>query len=95
MKRFVNDETGFLAWKQQHPNGFVVNSEPVPKADYIVLHRTSCGKLKTPPTPGGGWTTTYIKTCGEDRQALEEAIKRETTEYPSACKLCHPRSARL
>jgi hypothetical protein len=91
--RFIDDDAAYLNWKAAHPHGFVVNSEPHPKGDYIKLHRATCQTLKTPPKAGGGWTTTYIKTCDLDVNNLEAYFQRETSQLPTPCKLCNPKSA--
>lgn len=59
---FYNDDRGYLAWRQRHPSGYVVNvdeSEPTGTR----LHRTSCSYLQRPIDEGLNLTGAYPKVC--------------------------------
>ena len=68
MIQFVDDEDGYLRWLDDHPEGFVVNSDRVPTAKYLVLHHSGCYSIsRISRHPFGNYTTTsYIKTCSDD-----------------------------
>jgi hypothetical protein len=40
VQEFQDDDAGYLAWVQQHPDGFVLNTERRPSPNYLILHRT-------------------------------------------------------
>jgi hypothetical protein len=45
MQHFVNDDTGYMLWLAQHPNGFVINTYSAPSAAYLKLHLASCPSI--------------------------------------------------
>ena len=71
MLQFVDDEGGYLQWLDDHPEGFVANSDRVPTAEYLVLHRSSCYSISRHPF-GNYTTTSYIKTCSDDVTELRQ-----------------------
>jgi hypothetical protein len=48
VRRFVDDEAGYLAWLAGHPSGFILNLLRSEGAGALMLHRTTC------PTISGG-----------------------------------------
>lgn len=90
MKRFVNDDAGYLAWLADHPGGFVLNTFPHVSSSYLVLHRAACRTINRSLTGGRTWTDQYGKACSEDRLELAAWALRETGKTVSACGSCLP-----
>jgi hypothetical protein len=68
---FLDDDAGFIRWRDTHPGGFVVNHEPQPKPTYLKVHRATCRTLNgTHPAHGDNWTSGYGKTCSDDMNEL-------------------------
>jgi hypothetical protein len=87
MRRFVDDDDGYLEWVVAHPDGFVINVERSPRTAYTVLHRASCRTISGDPARGAQWTHDYIKVCG-DRTELEEFASRDVGGPAQPCGLC-------
>lgn len=71
MKKFIDDDRGYLDWIAQHPEGFVLNTYRTPSLDYLLLHRTNCRTITNLPANGSRWTADYIKICGEIGGAVQ------------------------
>ena len=41
VEHFKDNDSGFLGWLQDNPDGFFINAERRPKSHYLVLHRAS------------------------------------------------------
>ena len=91
-RTFLDDDAAYLAWRDAHPSGFIINHDRSPSRAYIKLHRTLCQSLcGDPPTgPGSSWTTAYGKTCAESIADLTEWAKQRTGADPDPCGLCEP-----
>jgi hypothetical protein len=83
---FQDDETGFVNWRDGHPDGYIVNSERNPKPSYLVLHRATCRHL-TSPNPLR-WTKDYIKFCSLGRADLEDWARGDVGGEVSFCPTC-------
>jgi hypothetical protein len=83
---FRDDETGFVNWRDGHPDGYIVNSERNPRPSYLVLHRATCGHL-TSPKPLR-WTKDYIKFCSLGRTDLVEWAKVDVGGEVTLCPTC-------
>ena len=87
---FRNDDAAYRAWLSANPEGFVVNTEKVPTARYLKLHRPVCPHIKAwadrNPTSTG-----YIKACSRDLDELE-GWARAATEGGrlDPCPTCLP-----
>ncbi len=94
VQRFVDDDTLYRTWIDHNPSGFVLNTERVAKAGYLVLHRADClhitGYLRANPT-----STDYGKTCGTTVADLRRWASRETGGEPRACRACDPLDQRV
>jgi len=89
MRRFEDDDTGYLAWVQGHPDGFVVNCERRPSPAYLVLHRAECAHI-TRATQPGRWTADYIKVCAPKLAELEGWARTEVGGQLQPCHWCVP-----
>ena len=93
MRRFVNDDAGYLAWLPSHRAGFVLNTFPHVTASYLVLHRSLCRTINRPLAAGRNWTYQYGKSCSDDRAELEEWARRKTGKSVKPCGICIPGEA--
>ncbi len=87
MNLFMDDDGGYVAWLQQNPDGFVLNTERRPRAKYLRLHRADCHFITGRPSNGESWTTHYIKVCGR-RDELETWAMMETSGDVWSCPRC-------
>jgi hypothetical protein len=70
VRRFVDDDKGYLAWLAEHPGGYVVNLLRLGSSGPLMLHRATCSTIRGTPSRGSRWTADWIKLCG-DREQLE------------------------
>ncbi len=89
-ERFNDDDDGYLRWIETHPRGYVINTSPRPSADYVILHRASCGTITGTPSSGDSWTGIYMKVCDTDKQRLVGWSRASVGSEPQLCRLCHP-----
>jgi hypothetical protein len=94
MRTFRDDDAGYLAWVEAHPNGFVVNAYREPTPAYLKLHRATCGTISRRPARGYYWTGDYAKFCAEDRAELDEWAWQAVGGELSPCGLCRPEPGR-
>lgn len=87
---FVDDDAGYLGWLSDWPEGFVVNTARRPEANYVVLHRATCGTISSKPARGSQWTKDYIKICSADLGALQEWARQATGGELRPCGSCRP-----
>jgi hypothetical protein len=90
VRRFEDDDTGYLAWVEIHPRGFVVNSFRKPVPSYLVLHRATCGTITGAPARGKSWTREPIKVCSETRSDLDMWARDSAGGPLQSCGLCKP-----
>ena len=89
VQQFIDDDPGYLAWLEQNPHGFVVNSARTPSPAYLVLHWSGCSHINSPNRTN--WTTTgYIKTCSNDVRSLEQWAQVEIRGGLHHCAACKP-----
>lgn len=89
MKKFVDDDEGYLNWIHKNPAGFVVNSYRKPNSRYLILHHANCWTISSPKRIN--WTTTgYIKICSLDRMELEKWAQKEVGGSLWQCQICNP-----
>jgi hypothetical protein len=87
VRRFIDDDAGYLQWLAANPDGYVLNTHRKPTPDYLMLHRVGCSSIRGAPARGIRWTSGYIKICGE-RGELEAFARRSLGGDPQACRLC-------
>jgi hypothetical protein len=88
---FADDDDGYLRWVRRHPHGFVLNCERSPRADYIVLHRSTCNTISGTPARGDAWTKDYMKVGATDREGLVRWAESRTSAKPTLCGICFGR----
>jgi hypothetical protein len=87
---FREDESGYAAWLQRNPIGFVINSNPTPSPSYLKLHRATCYSIGGTPSRGRRWTVAYMKVCGNNVEELDRWAEREAGAHPDRCPHCLP-----
>ena len=85
---FCDDDKGYLQWVGTNPGGFVLNTSRKPMANYLILHRATCGTITGNPARGDRWTKDYIKIGAIDRADLERWARNATGGMPTPCGLC-------
>lgn len=83
---FIDDDSGFFGWLEQHPDGYVVNCDREPRPTYLVLHRPSCPHFK-----GGEslhWTKDYVKVCSNRKDNLELWASQAVGGEVTLCRHC-------
>lgn len=89
MTTFVDDDEGYLAWVGDHPGGYVVNCGRRPTPAYLILHRATCGSIRSDTR--ANWTTgDYIKVCSEDLGDLRRWASGEVGGELQPCGSCSP-----
>lgn len=86
--RFVNDESGYLAWVQAHPDGFIVNiDDPQVTPQYPMVHAASHKSLSSPKRKN--YTTgRYFKVCSERLEELEAWAQKKYGRALTRCQQC-------
>jgi hypothetical protein len=90
---FIDRDTEFEQWRDEHPDAFIVNHARVPSAAYVALHRAGCVRLRT--SRGSNWTSTYAKTCSETLNDVRTWARRTIgTVDLHRCHFCQPPALR-
>ncbi len=85
----INDDETYLKWLEDNPEGYVINAARKPKADYIVLHKSTCGTMSS--SKRSNWTTTdLLKVCSNNVEELKEWALETTGGACQPCKTCNP-----
>ncbi len=83
---FRDNDREFFQWLDEHQDGYFINSERVPKARYLVLHRPDCPHFDRSSVVH--WTRDYIKICAAARSELEEWAAATTGGGITCCGTC-------
>jgi hypothetical protein len=83
---FMDDDKGYVSWRAEHPEGFVLNCERPPRPSYLILHRATCRTING--KPGRRWTATYQKVCADT--LAEISTWAGQLGPPSGCGICAP-----
>jgi hypothetical protein len=76
---FVDDDAGFVRWRDTYQSGFVLSHERKPRPNFLKLHRASCPTLRGDrPARGGDWTRVLPKTCSHALDDLERWAQMTT-----------------
>ena len=91
IETFVDDDEGFVYWRDSHPDGFIVNADRHPQANYLVLHRAICPTLRL-PNASLQWTRSYIKIAANDANELTRWAAQTVAGFHglSPCGICKP-----
>lgn len=83
MPKFDNDDAGYLSWRNENPNSFIVNiAEGEPAG--TCLHRVTCRKLEV-LIRKGRHLTKYPKACfTSEADARRLLAKHRGAAFPSS-----------
>lgn len=70
---FQNDEQGYEAWLDAHPDGWVFNHFGGGNPTYNKLHHLPCHYINT-PSQQGRWTI-YSKICCTEEDCIRETVR--------------------
>ncbi len=92
IKEFEPDDEKYLAWINEHPDGFILTSPKSLYPPHTVIHRASCEKIKTLKGNAklGGFTERgYIKVYATSARALENWVRQKRIDGDSRkCSNC-------
>jgi hypothetical protein len=77
----------YVAWRDSHPDGFVLHSDDYPANTKLMLHRTTCFNLTGTPASGDIWTNDP-KWCSRNREDLLAFARKELSAAASQCAHC-------
>jgi len=85
--QYIDNEEGYLNWVAQHPDGFLINCYRNETPDYLWLHRTTCGHIKSPKRKN--YTTRgFKKVCSDNRKELADWAANEVCGVLNRCRCC-------
>lgn len=68
MQYFADDDSGYLGWLEDHPEGFVLNTTRTPSASYLILHQATCWTISRLQRRATTFAGDYSKLCGSRRE---------------------------
>lgn len=88
---FMHDDEGYLAWLDQNPNGWIINTTQSVSISYRKLHHRRCTLISKLQSGYSAWTTgQYIKICSKSRRALEEwSMNNGGVPLQTGCYCCN------
>lgn len=93
MKKFTDDDAGYMRWISDHPGGFVVNIERGERPDYAVLHRATCTSISRDREDGAYTERGYMKVVSaslEELRSYARSIGRADGSFSKQCDHCQP-----
>lgn len=90
MKKFIDNDEGYLKWVDNNLQGFVINCNRQPNSRYLILHRADCRTITGTPANGESWTSGYMKVCSLDPTELKNWAHQEIKGNPRHCGICKP-----
>jgi hypothetical protein len=92
VKKFEPDDEKYLAWINDHPDGFILTSSKSLYPPHTVIHRASCDKIKTlkgNAKPGGFTERNYIKVYATSEIILENWVSKMRIDgFSRKCSTC-------
>ena len=89
---FEDDDSRYLRWLANNPDGHVVNMRKERDDDYLVLHRANCFSItrhrNMDENPGGFTERDYRKLCGGSITDLRDYLQKITGKRESFSKRC-------
>lgn len=87
----------FHAWRDQHPNGFVLCTHADRLPGNLILHCANCRHMKSPARAvnKNSMTSGYNKVCSENINEIWRWARKNINSCPSSlrtCKTCKPDS---
>lgn len=88
IRRFVNDNEGYLKWLEDNPRSFVLNCEKNPNAETSRLHGSTCHWIGS-NSRFKNWTNMgFIKLCSLEKGPLLEWAETHIEGELKSCKKC-------
>jgi hypothetical protein len=94
---FFDNDSAYLRWLANHPNGYVVNTTRAASSGYMVLHRARClaiSEYTARNKPGAFTERDYAKACAERLEDLRTWVRahgRPNGTFTSeGCSRCRP-----
>jgi hypothetical protein len=87
---FSHDDTGYLAWVEAHPRGFVVNQPRAGRPKTPTMHRVGCAAVSGHDGNAESLTANAVKVCGPSPEVLAAWSAARGAGEPTACRRCRP-----
>jgi hypothetical protein len=88
---YLHEERAYLYWVAHHRGGFVLDCARKPTPRHLVLHRATCGEVKTANGKRTHHTTgKHAKACSLDADELRAWALEQTAAEPANCSGCRP-----
>jgi hypothetical protein len=84
---FCDDDPGYLAWVESHPEGYVLNQPRLARVKAPTLHRVGCAAL-APRHGADALTAGAVRVCGPSADALDTWSTTRGAGRPRACRRC-------
>jgi hypothetical protein len=85
---FSHDDTGYLAWVDTHPHGFVLNQPRAARSKTPIMHRVGCSLVAGRDDALRTLTVTAVKVCGPSAEVLGAWSVARGTGQPAPCRRC-------
>jgi hypothetical protein len=89
VRAFRDDDAGYLAWLDAHPDGYVINIERSHSATEARVHHAGCWTISGQNPRGGALTGSYVKVCAERLAELEQWASDQVGKTIPRCGTCH------
>lgn len=91
--QFERDDVAYLRWLEEHPGGYVLNSNYSFSPRLTVIHSATCATIKKASATGrrdGGFTERgYVKVFADGIDALQEWMANKRTDVTARiCGIC-------
>jgi hypothetical protein len=86
---FMDDDAGFVRWRDTHPAGFVLIHDRKPRPNFLKVHRAACPTIQgARPARGGDWTRVLPKTCSDGLDDLRQWAQTAAGGELEPCAMC-------
>ena len=89
---YIDADDEYLRWLEEHPDGYVVNTNRSLSPGYLILHEARCGQLHRLDPRQARMTFEYVKVCSASREQLEKWANWTLPGQPQLhrCNFCRP-----
>lgn len=88
---FKNQDSAYLRWVGDNPDGFVLNTNRSFSPSLSRVHGAWCPTIQGSPANGNTWTSgDYVKACASELEALLDWGSRKVGQEPPGCGRCRP-----
>jgi hypothetical protein len=85
----MDDDAGFVRWRDAHPGGFVLIHDRKPRPNFLKVHRAACPSIQgARPARGGDWTRVLPKTCSDGLDELRQWAQTTAGGELEPCAMC-------